>query len=73
MYGCVMQPDLESKAQKMDTIVNTNGKGQYIPTRELAPSMRALAATLDDLHRRFGETAVIRLGESRHLFYLDNA
>ena len=48
--------------------MNTNGKVQYVPTRELAPSMRALEVTLGDLQRRFGETAVMRLGQSPHLY-----
>jgi recombination protein RecA len=30
--------------------------------------MRALEVTLDDLQRRFGETAVMRLGENPHLY-----
>ena len=47
--------------------MNTNGKAQYSPTRELVPEMRALEATLGDLHRRFGETAVMRLGDNSHL------
>jgi len=48
--------------------MNTNGKAQYSPTRELVPSMRALEATLGDLHRRFGEAAVMRLGDNPHLY-----
>jgi recombination protein RecA len=49
-------------------MMNTNGKLQLSPTRELAPSMRALEVTLGDLQRRFGETAVMRLGENPHLY-----
>jgi recombination protein RecA len=52
----------------VNTHINVNGKGRNIPTRELLSLMRALEATLSDLHDRFGETAVMRLGDSHRLY-----
>jgi recombination protein RecA len=48
--------------------VRANGSGSRTLTKDLALPAVALEATLSDLQRRFGETVVMRLGESRHLY-----
>jgi hypothetical protein len=48
--------------------VRTNGSGSRTSAKDLALPAVALEATLSDLQRRFGETVVMRLGESRRLY-----
>ena len=48
---------------------NPNGSGHPVSAKErLTLPAVALEATLNDLQRRFGETAVMRLGENPRLY-----